>query len=644
MMQVRSPLQSFMVVLCAVFTVLFWNPSVQADDAHKSCSTILGGLTSENLQKHVNEMINAKEPNEVQYFSNPQSDLDHEKLGPIAQEVFSNMQLYLVGHDDVKAAIARAVQKTTMETKTPGRPAGVFLLAGITGTGKSETILALAKALGLPEDAVTTIDCGEMQQEHQIARFTGAPLGYRDHDEEPLITQKLLDERTSPKYKVNLLLIDEIEKAHGDFKRLLLGVLEKAKLTLSSKSSPTIDFSHTIIVITTNLGQDEMQDILHGNKNSIGFVQTTTAEKTDLSIKSAAIKAITRGLAPEFRNRIDDTFVFLEPTKEEADQILNMNLATAQRKSFFDNENAQILFNVNPAARAFLIQNGFEPEMGGRSLRRTVNKLIVDPLTNLIGSGELKSGDLVDVGVSSNGDKLTFRRVAHGLSLKKQIQIYRKIYGDSVPVPKEPEVTAMNLVTTATTMPAMNSPIAVSSKAPQTTTTKDNLHFNFSQVKDEADYMKFVINLHTVTDQCEKLAMMASYIQTSPYFFDRIYGEFLRQTPKEVLNCGQQYSGNVLHMMQTDSYHPEHLLQSALLTLEPYQLAIVVAGARRLISISDAYNRRSSIVTNMYAQIAQLNSWYANQINSTTNEKDSVFDTYLNGLIARVEQLPPPQS
>ncbi len=120
-----------------------------------------------------------------------------------------------------------------------------------------------------------------------------------------------------------------------------------------------------------------------------------------------------------------------------------MSLATAQRKSFFDNENAQILFNVTPGARAFLLQTGFEPEMGGRSLRRTVNKLIVDPLTNLIGSGELKNGDLVDVGVSSDGDRLTFRRVAHGFSLKEQIQIYRKIYGNSVPIPKEPEIATI---------------------------------------------------------------------------------------------------------------------------------------------------------------------------------------------------------
>ncbi len=582
-------------------------------EAAQDCSSILmtGGLTSEQLQEKAAKMIDKNEPNGPQFFANPQGELNANKLGPIAQTVYANMGKYLIGHDDMKRAFALAVQSAALGTKDPKRPAGVFLLGGITGTGKSESPLALAQAIGLNKDDVTTIDCGEMQQGHMTTRLLGAPPSYIGHGDATLITQEVLDSRTSPVYKVNIVLVDELEKAHDDLKRLLLGALEKGKMTLSGKDNPTLDFSHTIFVMTTNLGQGQMQDILHSQNKFIGFVPTSVEEKLDQDLTGVTLSAISDGLSPEFRNRIEDTFVFLPTTRSDAEQILNMRLAAAQRESFFanENENARILFNVTPQARAYLLDKGFDPTMGGRSIRRLVEKLITKPLENLIGSGDLKAGDVVDVKVSDDGQRLTFHRVLHGWTWEKQIELYKEFYGPNIPAPEMPkdpnEADDTYAVSQKALGPAKNTP---RNDGQLNGDGFDNLIYDFSEVRNQAHYKMFLQNLNEAND-CIKLAKMASYSRTAPYYSDQVLSDFLERMPKVVPHCGYKNSEVTIELMRRDG--AELRSADSSLTLEPYYLTIVTYGMRRLTFIRDSnkkalYGMLASALTESGKYLAHL--------------------------------------
>jgi len=185
------------------------------------------------------------------------------------------------------------------------------------------------------------VDCGELQEEHSISKLTGSPAGYIGHGQtEALITPEILAKITSKKHNVNIVLIDEIEKASASLERLLLAILDTGKMTTASNK--VVDFSNTIFILTSNLGQGDMQKILTEN-NNIGFAKINTGTATDQMKKrddrlvKAALYAAGKRLSPEFLNRINKTFVFSQLTPEESLKVLNMNLAAVQRKNFFAN-------------------------------------------------------------------------------------------------------------------------------------------------------------------------------------------------------------------------------------------------------------------------------------------------------------------
>jgi ATP-dependent Clp protease ATP-binding subunit ClpB len=333
----------------------------------------------------------------------------------------------------VKLALARAVQRGMIGTKNPDKPVATFLLLGITGSGKTLTAESLAEVLEIP---LIKIDAGEMQADHEISKFTGSPPGYKGHNETPsLITQEMLDQSTSKKYKVNVVAIDEFEKAGDALPRLLLGLMDKGKM--SDGSNKQMDFTKTVLILTSNIGQAEMQAVLSSG-STIGFAASD--KKEDLSpeerqkrLERVADKAIKKVLTPEFRNRIDKIFVYDQLTEEQSQRVLNMNLAKVQQRSFFQNPQTRLVYTVTPAARDFILNNGYESEFGGRSVRRTIEHLIVEPVTNLIASEKVSSGDLIEVDVTSDKAQLKFKKIAEGLSDEQQAQIYKKMYGTEAP-------------------------------------------------------------------------------------------------------------------------------------------------------------------------------------------------------------------
>jgi ATP-dependent Clp protease ATP-binding subunit ClpA len=358
-----------------------------------------------------------------------QQYLDATQLGPDGQAILEKMDQLMIGHRDVKEALARAVQRAAIGAKDAGRPVATMLLLGITGTGKSLTAQALAQALTGDPNGKITITCGEMQQDHEISKITGSPPGYIGHSSTaPLITEARLKEITNPEYNVNVLEVDELEKASPALQRLLLGILEKGEMTTGDNKR--IDMSHTIVIMTSNLGQQEMQRILSNDGFSLGFAPPSTkaGQVKDEELDEAARAAVALQLAPEFRNRIDRTFVFKQHTPEESKEILDMAIASVQRKNFLVEKEHPLVFQVTDEARQFILENEYRPEFGGRSLRRTVDQLIAEPLSNMIAAKNLQKGDVVRIGLDATGKKLSFQKVASALSVQEMVDLYHKLY------------------------------------------------------------------------------------------------------------------------------------------------------------------------------------------------------------------------
>ncbi len=400
---------------------------------HNKCSDLL--LGHQELTSALKE-VRTTQDSQMVVLSENADPLDHTVLGPEGKEILAKLDNLMVGHHDVKLALASAVQRAASGAKNPNRPIATILLLGVTGTGKSLTAEALAEALNGDPNKKITIDCGEVQSDHEIAKITGSPAGYVGHGKtEPLITQEKLDQVTSQQYGANVVLVDELEKGAPALQRLLLGILDKGQM--STGTNAQVDFSNSIVIMTSNLGQSQMQSILGADsKPAMGFsipkVKTEESERNkELELDAAARAAATAGLSPEFRNRIDKTFVFKQPTKEESLKMLNMSMAAAHRKVFLSGNTAPILFQLSQDARDYILSDQYSPEFGGRSLRRTVDDMIVAPLINLIAAQSLKAGDVVSV--SLNGKQFAFRKVASGLSQTELGALYKKLYGMDLP-------------------------------------------------------------------------------------------------------------------------------------------------------------------------------------------------------------------
>ncbi len=290
-----------------------------------------------------------------------------------------------------------------------GRPVGIFLLLGPTGTGKTKTVEALAEVLHGSEKNVLKVDCGEFQMEHEVAKLIGAPPGYLGHREtQPMLTQQKLNAVTSEKCSLSIVLFDEIEKAAPSMTRLLLGVLDKGLLRLGDNS--TVNFEKSLVFLTSNLGAREM---LREITPDFGFqsAQNTSAPRTDLTGKLQAIglSAVRKRFSPEFVNRIDSIITYQPLTPESLSAILDKQIADLQNHVNTRLGNRSFTLEVPPDARQFLIQKGTSSEYGARELNRTIHRHLTQPLATLVATNQVSAGGRAWVEISEDNEKLIIR-------------------------------------------------------------------------------------------------------------------------------------------------------------------------------------------------------------------------------------------
>ncbi len=273
---------------------------------------------------------------------------------------------------------------------SPGRPIGSLLFLGPTGSGKTRIVEAAAEILFGDSRAVIKVDCGEFQHSHEISKLIGSPPGYLGHREtHPLITQEALAASHTDKLKLSFLLFDEIEKANDALWQLLLGMLDRATLTLGDNRR--VDLSQTVICMTSNLGGAEVTELMRGG---MGFIQPEDIPMTGLDEKVArtAVEAARRKFSPEFINRLDKIVVFHSLNREQLAEVLQIELGQLQQR-VLETQSGQFLFRMTEAGREFLLREGTDQRYGARHLKRAIERHVVFPLANLLATGQVKAGD-----------------------------------------------------------------------------------------------------------------------------------------------------------------------------------------------------------------------------------------------------------
>ncbi len=337
-----------------------------------------------------------------------------EQLDPTRRSVESRdfetaLRRKIVGQEEAVQALVEMYQVFRAGLNSPGRPVGNLLFLGPTGSGKTRIVEAAAEILFGDARAVIKVDCAEFQHSHEIAKLIGSPPGYLGHREtHPLITQEALAQYHTEKIKLSFLLFDEIEKASDALWQLLLGILDKATLTLGDNRR--VDLSQTMIFMTSNLGGSEITELMTGG---LGFVQPADKAETrlDEKIERTAAEAARRKFSPEFMNRIDKVVVFHPLRPEQLEKILDIELDLVQQR-VLETAGKQFIFRVTPQARAFLLREGTDLKYGARHLKRAIERHIVYPLANLLATEQIRLGDVL--AIDASGDRLIFRKEAEG--------------------------------------------------------------------------------------------------------------------------------------------------------------------------------------------------------------------------------------
>jgi ATP-dependent Clp protease ATP-binding subunit ClpA len=310
----------------------------------------------------------------------------------------------VIGQPQAMNQIVPYVQMHRAGLAPEGRPAGIFLLLGPTGTGKTKTVEALADVLHGSEKAMIKVDCGEFQMEHEVAKLIGAPPGYLGHREtQPLLTQQKISAATSESSNLALVLFDEIEKAAPSMTRLLLGVLDKAILRLGDNTS--VNFERTMIFLTSNLGAHAMQREICPD---FGFqTMVPQAGRAGMSkLASIGISEVRRKFSPEFVNRIDAVITYGPLDSKSLENILDQQIDALQRHIRNRLEERAFDLEVSREARRFLLAKGTSPEYGARELKRTILRHLTQPLAAMVESGRAAPECEVRIGVSRDGSAL----------------------------------------------------------------------------------------------------------------------------------------------------------------------------------------------------------------------------------------------
>ena len=336
--------------------------------------------------------------------------LDATRLGREATQLESSLRKRIVGQDEAIEGIINVYQTFLAGMTIPGRPAGSFLFLGPTGSGKTRTVEALAESLVGDARAVVKIDCAEYQHGHEIAKLVGSPPGYLGHREtQPLLSQQALDRYHTERLKLSFVLFDEIEKGSDTLWKLLLGILDKASLTLGDNRA--VDFSRSMIFMTSNLGAQEMSSLL---RPGFGFnkEQPRVDEKLGTKLARAGTEAARRKFTPEFMNRIDRVVTFKALGVSELRQVLGMELDLVQDRVAAALGANAVTLTVTERARDFLLAEGTDQRYGARHLKRAVERLVVHPFSNLIATHQILEHDTIVADLPRNRRELVFQRVA----------------------------------------------------------------------------------------------------------------------------------------------------------------------------------------------------------------------------------------
>jgi ATP-dependent Clp protease ATP-binding subunit ClpA len=333
--------------------------------------------------------------------------LDTEKRGSTACQFERALREKVVGQDQAVQALVDLYQMFCAGLQSPSRPIGNLLFLGPTGSGKTRIVEAAAEILFGDSRAVIKVDCAEFQHSHEISKLIGSPPGYLGHREtHPLITQEALAASHCDHMKLSFLLFDEIEKASDALWQLLLGMLDKATLTLGDNRR--VDLSETIIFLTSNLGGGQIADLLQGG---MGFVQPNDKATTVLhkKVERTAVEAARRKFSPEFMNRLDKVVVFHPLKREELDEVLEIELSDVQKR-VLDVATRPFLFRITGEGRAFLLQEGTDQRYGARHLKRAIERHVVYPIARLLATGQVHEGDVLVIDRRPSEKVLAFLR------------------------------------------------------------------------------------------------------------------------------------------------------------------------------------------------------------------------------------------
>jgi ATP-dependent Clp protease ATP-binding subunit ClpA len=324
-----------------------------------------------------------------------------------AEDLAAQLAQKVVGQPAATNVIIPYIQMFQAGLAPEGRPVGVFLLLGPTGTGKTKTVEALAEILHGSEKNLLKVDCGEFQMEHEVAKLIGAPPGYLGHREtQPMLTQQKLNSVTSEKCGISLVLFDEIEKAAPSMTRLLLGVLDKATLRLGDNT--TVNFDRSLVFLTSNLGAREMMKEINPD---FGFSGGVKKDRSDLTgkLQSIAMSAVRKRFSPEFVNRIDAVITYQPLDAEALSAILEHQITQLQNHVNTRLGQRCLAIEVPFETRQFLLKTGTSDEHGARELNRTIHRQLTQPLATMVATGGISPGSRIRAELSDTKDSVVFR-------------------------------------------------------------------------------------------------------------------------------------------------------------------------------------------------------------------------------------------
>ncbi len=344
-----------------------------------------------------NNIIDITEENIAEIISNwtgvPLQQLEVEEMQRLLN-LEDVLHKRVVGQDEAIRSVSKAIRRARSGLKDPRRPIGVFLFLGPTGVGKTELAKALASYLFGDETHLVRIDMNEYMEKFSVSRLVGAPPGYVGYEEGGQLTEIV---RRRP---YSVILLDEMEKAHPDVYNILLQIMDEGRLTDSQ--GRTVDFRNTIIIMTSNLGSEQISK----TKRTMGFVENDNFESDYQNIKEQVMSAVKKTFRPEFINRLDDIIVFHPLTKKQLKEIIFIQISDL--KSRLEEKNLSL--SVKETAIDFLLEKGYDPIFGARPLKRAIQRYIEDPLSEEILKNKYEEDDIIIITHRKNDDKLSFRR------------------------------------------------------------------------------------------------------------------------------------------------------------------------------------------------------------------------------------------